>query len=581
METTSSKEWKQKMQASRQAEMRPPLKVNAVSEYLVRWQQGGVEPADLVAALEELQTSYEELRVAEEELLQQNETLCDMRAIVEEERLRYQELFNLAPDGYIVTDHNGVISEANLAALEMLGIEMRFLLGKPMVAFIPEEHRSAFRDSVSRASKARRYEWSSWIRPRKGKVFPAVFTVARSDEHVLRWLVRDVTERRQIEDALFESNQTLTTLVQAAPVAITIVDVKGHVTLWNPAAEKLFGWRESQLMGRSFHTVTLPSVKDVALSAEDVALSAQDVALSAAASVSMCQEKMARGERIEGLEAVRRHRTGKLLQVELWTAPLHDAEGELVATVCVAIDIAERKAVEVTRRQLLERIVEVQEQERRRLSRELHDHLGQHLTALSLGLKSLQDTGSGPQRERRASGVKAAQLQGLVGDMMKTTHRLAWELRPAELDDMGLEAALQRYVEHWSENRGIETDFECNHDGSVRLADCVETTFFRITQEALNNVARHAGASYISVVLNCAHDSASVIIEDDGCGWDTNASGSKQRLGITGMRERLALVGGTLEIESEPGQGTTIFARIPFPENPRLEFPRRDVPMEP
>jgi PAS domain S-box-containing protein len=252
--------------------------------------------------------------------------------------------------------------------------------------------------------------------------------------------------------------------------------------------------------------VTLAAAEEVTLAAaEEVTLAAaEEVTLAAAEEVTLFKARIARGEKIEAYETLRRHRTGKTLQVELWTAPLLDVDGNLTATVGVAIDITERKAVETTRRQLLERIVEVQENERRRLSRELHDHLGQHLTALSLGLKSLQQNNNLPEGERRANGGKAAQLQELVSDLMRTTHRLAWELRPAELDDMGLEAALRRYIEHWATNNGVDADFQYLGLVSRRMAECVETTFFRVTQEALTNVLRHAQASHVSVVLKHA-----------------------------------------------------------------------------
>ncbi|RYG56678.1 sensor histidine kinase, partial [bacterium] len=201
-------------------------------------------------------------------------------------------------------------------------------------------------------------------------------------------------------------------------------------------------------------------------------------------------------------------------------------------------------------------------EERGRISRELHDNLGQHLTAVMLGLGALEMqiqnitggnvSGDVPQLDN---------LRTLVDGLMKAAHRQAWELRPAELDAMGLEAALRQYLGDWSTRAEIEVDFDT--DGwDERPSPEVETTLYRVVQEAVTNVTRHAQATYVSVVLQQDGKMANAIIEDNGCGFDTDQNSG--RLGVLGMQERLAIVGGTLEIESIPGDGTSVFARVPL-----------------
>jgi signal transduction histidine kinase len=191
----------------------------------------------------------------------------------------------------------------------------------------------------------------------------------------------------------------------------------------------------------------------------------------------------------------------------------------------------------------------------------LHDNLGQHLTAVMMGLKSLQNkTEAFEGNDRRTTGEDLSHLTQVVDGLMIAAHRQAWELRPAELDDMGLEVALHNYLNDWSARTQIEVDYQAIGFENRRPLPEIETTLYRVVQEALTNVARHSGASMVSVILEF-NSVASAIIEDNGQGFDPDVAGG--RLGLVGMRERLSLVGGTLEIESSPESGTTIFARVP------------------
>jgi signal transduction histidine kinase len=151
---------------------------------------------------------------------------------------------------------------------------------------------------------------------------------------------------------------------------------------------------------------------------------------------------------------------------------------------------------------------------------------------------------------------------------MREAHRLAWELRPAVLDDLGLEAALQRYLSGWSEHGGAAVDFHSHGLERQRLPLELETVFYRVTQEALTNVSRHAKARRVSVLLERQTDRVSLIVEDNGVGFDADAvlqsSEIPDKLGLLGMQERIRLAGGTLEIESTPERGTTLFVRVPL-----------------
>jgi len=219
-------------------------------------------------------------------------------------------------------------------------------------------------------------------------------------------------------------------------------------------------------------------------------------------------------------------------------------------------------AAELSR--VLERLVDAQEVERGRISRELHDEVGQKLTAMKLVLKASRDRAPRDAvMEERVANLEES-LDGLMQDM----HRLAWALRPPVLDDFGLSLALRRYVEEWSQQSGIEAQYHQEGMEGPRLPSKLETTLYRVLQEALNNALKHADARRVSVLLQRRGDNLSLIVEDDGKGFD--AAGALQsplpsgKLGLLGMKERMMLVDGALEIEGFPESGTTVYARVPL-----------------
>ncbi len=218
----------------------------------------------------------------------------------------------------------------------------------------------------------------------------------------------------------------------------------------------------------------------------------------------------------------------------------------------VAVDLSERVA-----RDSLRRVVEAQELERRRLARELHDETGQALTSILLGLRAMEDAKTDEQV--RAAAVE---LRELVVRTLQDVRQLAVELRPKALDDFGLTAALERLVETWAEQTGIRVQLQANVPG--RLPSEIETALYRIVQEALTNIVKHARASRVSIVLSERERAVTVVIEDDGIGFAPR-SAREDGLGLVGMRERVALVGGRLEIESREGAGTTLLVEVPLP----------------
>jgi signal transduction histidine kinase len=218
----------------------------------------------------------------------------------------------------------------------------------------------------------------------------------------------------------------------------------------------------------------------------------------------------------------------------------------------LAVDLSERIASDSLRR-----VVEAQELERRRLARELHDETGQALTSILLGLKALEE-----RFEDADSRAATAELRELVVSTLQDVRRLAVELRPSALDDFGLVAALERLAASFAEQSGIAVDFQTSLAGE-RLSGEVETALYRIVQESLTNVVKHARARHVSILLARMNGAIKAVIEDDGQGFDP-AEDTLDGFGLVGMRERLALLGGRLEVESSSETGTTVAAEVPI-----------------
>lgn len=348
------------------------------------------------------------------------------------------------------------------------------------------------------------------------------------------------------------TREEFSALFEHAPNGVVVIDNDGLIVLLNLQIETMFGYTRDDLIGRPLEMLVPERFR------------LDHAQLRQGYLVSPATRPMGGGR-----DLYARRKDGGEFAIEIGLNPIRTRAGNLV--VATVVDITARKRSEAQLSAVLtehdglrRRLMQAQEQERLRLARELHDQTGQDLTAATLALRVLEPSVG-------AAGQHGLQrLRGLLDQIGKTLQHVARELRPTSIDDLELGAALANYISEWSEQSGIEADFHCGGFGLDDLGQEVRTTLYRLIQESLSNIAKHAGADSVSVVIDRAETLLRLTIEDNGCGFDPETAGKLAReqsrggLGIAGMRERVALIGGEIEIESSTGAGTTIFARIPL-----------------
>jgi PAS domain S-box-containing protein len=262
---------------------------------------------------------------------------------------------------------------------------------------------------------------------------------------------------------------------------------------------------------------------------------------------------------------VTQHRTkiGEIRDVRVIAKRVDLAQGIVFESIWE--DITERKRLEVERTEALARLERCQEEERHRLSRELHDQTAQRLVGLAVELKNLETALAGGRPYKDQLHL----LRRAVDDLQRQVHDIAWGLRTGEPAQGNLEDVLPEYLEEWSDRAQVTVDWDCRGLEGRPLPSPVQATLYRVTQEALANVQRHSHARRVGVLLERDESIVRLTVEDDGHGFDAAAvqqsPAAAQRLGLLGMQERVSLAGGTLLVESSPESGTTIVVRIPIP----------------
>ena len=363
--------------------------------------------------------------------------------------------------------------------------------------------------------------------------------------------------------------------------AIFVCDPEGRIVSWNRGAENIFGYKPEEAIGQK---------SAITFTAEDRAEGVPEKEMRTARDDGSAEDErwhvrkngsyffasgvmtaLRDAGKLTGYAKIARDVTERIRfqeQIQEAKITLETKVGERTRELSesnksLRLEILTRKESEQLRVALLRKIVNAQEDERKRIARDIHDHVGQQMTGLQLKLHALLE-------EYRADPnliEKLGKLQSIANKIDAEVDFLAWELRPSVLDNLGLSAALENFVQEWSAHFNTRAEFRQIGFNGKSLQPEIEINLYRIGQEALNNIAKHAGAGNVSVLLERRGETVILIVEDDGAGFDTSAravlTGEDRGMGLLGMNERAALVGGSLDIESSRGNGTTIYVRIP------------------
>jgi two-component system sensor histidine kinase UhpB len=476
-----------------------------------------------------------------------------MVAAMREGAARLNGIIQSAMDAIITVDERQDIVIFNPAAEEMFGCTAADVLGTPLEQFIPSRFRQAHATYIDRfgaTGVTRRLmgAQSEIVGLRaNGEEFPLEASISQllsGGKKLFTVILRDITWRKHDELALRESAERYQRLVELVPDAIWI-EREERIAFANRACVQLLGADSVvQVLGRS--PMQFIHVDFHLLAAERRKILGKGV------------EAVPRVEkRIVRLD-------GAVRDVEIAEAPFSD-EG-VTAIFAVLRDITERKRSEnamVESREQLSRLSAslqtVREEEKARIARELHDELGQSLTGLKMDVADILTQ----LRPDQAHAIaRAGAMKSLIETTVASVRRIATELRPLMLDDLGLVPTVEWLTHDFSRRTGIDVALQVP-DSDFHAARDLATAIFRVLQESLTNVVRHAGASHVDVTLSATDNDVQLRVRDNGKGIDAAAVGGVHTLGLLGMRERARILGGELIVDSVPGGGTTITLIVP------------------
>ncbi len=641
-------------------------------------QQLGGEQRNMIHGAEAARRLLHELQVHQIELEMQNEELRQARAETDATLVRYTELYDFAPVGYVTLDRDGTIRQVNLTGAELLDTVRNELAGRRFELHVAGKDRPAFRDFLARvfssAGKA-----SCELELGHKHASPCLVRIeARADTsgQTCRAMLIDITEQKQTQQNLL----TLYTAIEQSPISVVITDADANIQYVNPCFTKITGYSAAEVAGQNsrilksgqtpketfqemwskinsghvwhgefvnkrkngelyWEQVQILPVKDLTGNINQYVCLEVDITQRKQAEIELrnkhnllttvintstdfifvkdqqlrtvlCNETFARalGKRpaelygktdiengwpveltkgnpekgirgyeqddLDALSGKTIHNdhdpatvNGELRIFDTIKLPVFGTDGGIIGLLGLSRDITDHRAeVQLTQKLLLQtrtlarRMFDIQEEERRKVSRELHDELGQWLTAIQAeaqAIDSVADNASTIQARAQAIIQSASAMHEVI-------HHMVHNLRPSLLDALGLAEALRELEKQWCQPRlGIACDFVLAGD-LENLSDDLKITLFRLVQEALNNIASHAQANRVSVQLRrVAGETADVIllsIEDDGAGFDP--AQPTEGTGLLGMRERTIAAGGEFDLVSKPGQGVRINIKL-------------------
>ncbi|MCB0492222.1 MAG: PAS domain S-box protein [Cyclobacteriaceae bacterium] len=462
---------------------------------------------------------------------------------IRESEEKYRTLVDQASDGIFIVNHSLQLQQVNRMACAMLGYSQEELLKLSLPDIVLfQENEVSFRMNEVREDVSLLQERT--LKRKDGTTFPVEVNATRLKNGNTLSIVRDITERKNAEKALEESEYRLRTILDTEPECVKILNRRGELIDMNPAGLAMIQADSLQAV----KGIELVNLVDGPYK-EAFRKHTQDVFKGIIGKLEF---------EIIGLK-------GRKLWMETHAVPFRDSDGKIVSSLAVTRDITDRKNAEAKVNQYTNQLKEltvhlqhVREEERASLSRELHDELGQQLTAIKMDLSWLN--------KKVNSDELTSKIQETIHitlDAVSSLRRINSELRPSLLDDLGLFPALEYQASQFSKRFGVSCSIVADID-EPKFNQHYSIAIFRIFQESLNNIAKHAEATKVNVEIKEEEEKFHLIISDDGKGFNTNDKTKARSFGILGMTERAMMMNGTLTLKSKSGEGTTLELIIPI-----------------
>ncbi len=485
---------------------------------------------------------------AEQALREKNDALETQTRVLQSQEELLRIFVQNVPAGVAMLDHDMRYLQVSDRWCTDYGLSATHVLGRSHYEIFPdlperwkEIHRRGLAGETLRAEEDRWDReggtiWSRWeIRPWKNRDgLPGGILI----------FSEDVTRRKQMEGALIESEDKFRLLLDSTAEAIYGIDLEHRCTFCNPACFRTLGHeRMDEVVGKNMHDMIHHT------RADGTVLPVEECLVHRVAST---------GEGVHAEDEVFWRASGTSFPVEYWSYPQRRGD-KVVGAVVAFIDITERKLTEAALANVSRKLIEAQEQERNRISRELHDNIGQRLALLSFELEELHEDPSILLEVRSRIDELQKQSVEIASDIQSLSH----ELDSAKLQYLGIARAMKGFCQEFGEQQKVEIDFQ-TYELPGPLSPDISLCFFRVLQEALHNSAKHSGVRHFEVRLWGTSDEIHLTVSDSGAGFAREAAKTSRGLGLISMEERLKLVNGTLSIDSQPKRGTTIHARVPI-----------------
>lgn len=496
---------------------------------------------------------------------------------------RYQRLFEQTIDCIFIASPDGRYTDVNAAGCAMFGMTREELLEASLTDLLHPDEYSRVLPTIERLASGQVLELGEWRYIRKdGSEFIGDLLGKQMPDGTLQGILRDVTERRLVEQQLRKTENTLKVFYETSPICMGITEIVDDDVLHvydNPATCRFFGvdtWATAgklalaelgadpevvklwihhyRLAEKTQLPVRFEHSHQTAGGKQYLAVTVNVLGVGDNGRTRYCYVADDITDRRIAEEEVRNARDTLEDTVAARTAELQRV------ALSLRDEVEVRKQGETRLREVMKHLVTIQEEERRRIGRNIHDQLGQQLTGLRINLANLVSMTS----DLTKVSSLTRSIQNLAEELDSSIDFVTWELIPGEISTVGPSEALRELVNVWSQRFGIHAEYNFRGPAELSISDQVGTSLYRITQEALHNIVKHAQASRAGVLFEVDGHTAKLIVEDDGKGFvPTRITGDGHSLGLISMRERAASIDGTLEIESSK-DGTTIFVRIPL-----------------